>query len=203
MKTPPANSLILASTSPFRRAMLENAGIDFTARASSVDERSVEAPLLESGMDAADVALVLATAKAAAVSAEMAHAHIIGCDQTLALDGELLHKPVDMEAARRRLLALSGKTHQLHSAITIVHGDETLWSHVETCHVRFRKLDPRYVGRHLAQIGESALSSVGAYQVEGPGAQLIENVEGDFFSIIGLPLLPLLARLRQLDLIDH
>jgi len=196
-------NIILASTSPFRQAMLENAGVAFTARAPAIDERSVEAPLLELDLDAADVALVLATAKAAAVSADTPDAHVIGCDQTLALDGELLHKPEDMEAARRRLLALSGKTHQLHSAVVIVRGDETLWSHVETCHIRFRKLDPGFVGRHLADVGEAALSSVGAYQIEGHGAQLIEAIEGDFFAIVGLSLLPLLAQLRQLNLIDH
>lgn len=196
-------NIILASTSPFRQAMLENAGVAFTARAPAIDERSVEAPLLKSDLDAPDIALVLANAKAAVVSANAPDAYVIGCDQTLALDGELLHKPADMEAARRRLLALSARTHQLHSAAVIVKGDETLWSHVETCHIRFRKLDPGFVGRHLADVGEAALSSVGAYQIEGRGAQLIEAIKGDFFAIVGLPLLPLLAQLRQLNQIDH
>lgn len=196
-------SLILASRSPYRAAILANAGLEFATAAARIDERAVEAPLLESGMDGADIAAVLAQAKAGEVSGRHSGCHVVGCDQTLSLDGELLHKPRDMEEARRRLLRLSGRAHQLNSAVCIVRNGEILWSCVEICTIRFRKLSPGFVGRHLAEAGEAALGSVGAYQIEGRGVQLFESMEGDFFSIMGLPLLPLLAALRDLDLIDH
>lgn len=197
------HSLVLASASPYRRKMLADAGVNVEAVRPDVDERAAELPLVEAGADPADIASVLAEVKAAEVSARRAAAYVIGGDQTLGLDGEVLHKPADMDEAARRLLALSGRTHQLNSAICIVRDGALLWSHVETCHVTFRKLDPGFVGRHLAAVGEKALSSVGAYQIEGLGAQLIEKVEGDFFSVVGLPLFPLLAQLRKLDLIDN
>jgi septum formation protein len=127
---------------------------------------------------------------------------IVGCDQTLNLADEILHKIESMEEARRRLLHLSGRTHDLNSAICLVPAGDLVGADVSTCHVTFRKLDPGFVGRHLAEVGDIALSSVGAYQIEGAGIQLIEKIEGDFFAIMGLPLLPLLAKLREFDLID-
>ena len=108
----------------------------------------------------------------------------------------------DMEAARRRLLALSGKTHELNSAVCIVRDGEVLWSLCDISTIGFRKLDPGFVGRHLAAVGDRALTSVGAYQIEGQGIQLFNRIDGDFFSIMGLPLLPLLAKLRDLGLMD-
>lgn len=194
--------LILASASPYRSKMLADAGLEFDAVAAEVDERAVESPLLETGADPADIASVLAQVKADEVSARRPGAVVIGCDQTLGLEGEVLHKPVDLEAAIQRLLRLSGRTHQLHSAICLMRDGALLWSHVETCNVTFRRLDPGFVGRHLALVGDKALTSVGAYQIEGPGIQLVERIEGDFFSIVGLPLLPLLAQLREFRLID-
>jgi len=183
--------------------MLANAGIAFEAVAARIDERAVEAPLAGSGLDGAAIAAILAAAKADEVSARFPGRHVIGCDQTLEFEGELLHKPADMDAARRRLIRLSGKTHHLHSAVCLLLEGETLWSHVETCAIRFRPYDAGFVGRHLAQVGEAALSSVGAYQIEGRGIELIQSIEGDFFSIVGLPLLPLLAELRRLELMDR
>jgi len=195
--------LILASQSPFRAAMLKNAGLAFETAVAEIDERAVEAPLVAAGMDASDIAEVLALAKAREVSERFAGKVIIGAGQTLGLDGEMLHKPRDMEEARRRLLQLSDRAHQLNSAACLLRDGETLWSHVEICRLRFRKLDPGFVGRHLAAVGEAALQSVGAYHIEGRGAQLVESMEGDFFSIMGLPLLALLAALRRQELIDH
>lgn len=196
-------ALILASGSRYRAEMLRNAGIEFAVEPARLDERSVEQPLLQSGADPADIAVVLAQAKADEVSGRFAAATIIGSDQTLELAGELLHKPADTEAARRRLLALSGRIHQLHTAICLMRGGEVIWSHLETSHIRFRELNPGFIGRHLARVGDKALTSVGGYQVEGEGAQLIESIEGDFFSIVGLPLLPLIGQLRALGLLDH
>lgn len=195
-------SIILASKSQHRSEILTNAGIEFTQQNAVIDEREVEQPLLEAGLGGADVAEVLAIAKATAVSEANPGAFVIGSDQTLSFEDELLHKPEDMEAARRRLLALSGKTHELNSAVAIVRDGETLWNYVEVSTVTFRHLEPGFIGRHLAQAGDRVLSSVGAYQIEGLGVQLFEKIKGDFFSIMGLPILPLLAKLRELELVD-
>ncbi|TIV90116.1 MAG: septum formation inhibitor Maf, partial [Mesorhizobium sp.] len=117
---------------------------------------------------------------------------VLGCDQTLSLGDEVFHKPADMEGARRHLLALSGKTHQLNSAAVLCRDGEVLWRHVGVASLTMRKLDPAFVGRHLARVGAKALGSVGAYQIEGEGIQLFEKIEGDYFTIVGLPLLALL-----------
>jgi septum formation protein len=197
----PAN-LVLASASPFRRTMLTDAGLDFVCMRPQIDERAVEAPLRDSGATPEEVALVLATAKANDVSDKNPGALVIGSDQTLSLGDEVFHKPADMEAARRHLLRLCGRTHQLNSAVSIVRAGETLWSHVGIARLTMRTLSPAYIGRYLARVGDKALASVGAYQIEGEGIQLFEEIEGDHFTIVGLPLLPLLAALRDLGAID-
>jgi len=194
--------IILASKSKFRSQLLTNAGIGFDAVAADIDERAVEEPLLKAGLEGADIAEVLAIAKATNISEQYPGAHIIGSDQTLSLNGELLHKPEDMNAAMRRLLLLSGKTHELNSAVTIVKDGEVLWKHTSVAKITFRELDAGFIGRHLAQAGEEVLSSVGAYQIEGLGIQLFKKVEGDYFSIMGLPVLPLLTELRRLKLVE-
>lgn len=194
--------LILASGSPFRLAMLKNAGLDVEAVPAKVDERALEAPLKDSGASPEDVAAILAEAKATEVSERLPGALVLGCDQTLSLGDEVFHKPADMEGARRHLLALSGKTHQLNSAAVLVRDGAVLWRHVGIANLTMRKLDPAFIGRHLARVGAKALSSIGAYQIEGEGIQLFEKVEGDHFTIVGLPLLPLLTELRSLGAID-
>ncbi|TPK71851.1 Maf-like protein [Mesorhizobium sp. B2-4-15] len=194
--------IILASGSPFRKAMLLNAGIDVEAVPADVDERALEAPLQDSGVSPEDVALILAEAKATEVSERKPGALVLGCDQTLSLGDEVFHKPADMEGARRHLLALSGKTHQLNSAAVLVRDGKVLWRHVGIASMTMRKLAPAFIGRHLARVGAKALASVGAYQVEGEGIQLFEKIEGDHFTIVGVPLLPLLAELRTLGAID-
>jgi septum formation protein len=194
--------ITLASSSPFRKALLVNAGIDVEAVPSDVDERALEAPLRGSGVSPEDVALVLAEAKAVDVSGKKPGALVLGCDQTLSLGDEVLHKPADMEGARRHLLALSGKTHQLNSAAVLVRDGEVLWRHVGIANLTMRSLDPAFIGRHLARVGDKALGSVGAYQIEGEGIQLFEAIDGDYFTIVGLPLLAVLAELRKLGAID-
>jgi len=196
------SELILASKSPFRSALLKNAGIEFSTASAEIDERAVEAPLYETGATPEDVAQVLAEAKAVDVSEKHPGAVVIGCDQTLSLGDEIFHKPADMEAARRQLLKFSGKTHQLNSAVVLVKDGETVWRHVSIARMTMRDLDPGFVGRYLGRVGDVALSSVGAYQVEGPGIQLFDRIDGDYFTIVGLPLLPLLAELRKEKLID-
>lgn len=197
-----AEKIILASGSPFRKTLLVNAGVPVEAVPAEVDERALEAPLTDSGISPEDVALVLAEAKATEVSERKPGALVLGCDQTLSLGDKVFHKPADMEAARRHLLALSGKTHQLNSAVVLARDDAVLWRHVGVASLTMRKLDPAFIGRHLARVGAKALSSVGAYQIEGEGIQLFERVEGDYFTIVGLPLLPVLAKLRELGAID-
>ncbi|KAA3441795.1 Maf-like protein [Mesorhizobium sp. SARCC-RB16n] len=194
--------IILASGSAFRKAMLVDAGVDIEAVPAMLDERALEAPLQDSGASPEDVALVLAEAKATEVSERRPGALVLGCDQTLSLGDEVFHKPADMEGARRHLLALSGKTHQLNSAAVLVRDGKVLWRHVGIASMTMRRLDPAFIGRHLARVGAKALSSVGAYQVEGEGIQLFAEIEGDHFTIVGLPLLPLLAELRMLGAID-
>ncbi|TKB12524.1 MAG: Maf-like protein [Mesorhizobium sp.] len=197
-----AEKIILASGSPFRKAMLVNAGLDIEAVPADVDERALEAPLQDSGVSPEDVASILAEAKATEVSERRPGALVLGCDQTLSLGDEIFHKPADMEGARRHLLALSGKTHQLNSAAVLCRDGEVLWRHVGVVSLTMRKLDPAFIGRHLARVGAKALASVGAYQIESEGIQLFEKIEGDYFTIVGLPLLPLLKELRALGAID-
>lgn len=197
-----APRIILASASPFRRAMLENAGVAADIVRPEIDERAVEKAVAGSGVTPDDLAAILAEAKAAAVAEDEPEALVIGCDQTLSLGDEVLHKPRDMEEARRRLLALSGRTHQLNSAVVLLRGEEVLLRHVGIARLTMRDLDPAFIGRHLARVGDRALASVGAYQIEGEGIQLFEAIEGDHFTIVGLPLLPLLAALRGAGAID-
>jgi septum formation protein len=194
--------IILASASPFRLAMLVNAGLEVVSVRPQIDERAAEAPLLDSGVAPEEVAQILAEAKAIEVSQRQPGALVLGCDQTLNLGDEIFHKPADMEAARRHLLKLSGKTHHLNSGVVLAREGQVLWRTVSIATMTMRKLDPGFIGRHLARVGDRALQSVGAYQIEGEGIQLFEKIEGDYFTIVGLPLLPVLAALRELGAID-
>ena len=195
-------SLVLASASPFRRALLANAGLAFEARAAQVDERALERPLEESGASPVDVALALAEAKAGDVARHFPEALVIGSDQTMSLGPRVYHKPKDMAEAAAHLLSLSGKTHSLNSAVVLMSNGEVVWRHVSTAQMTVRPLSPAFVERHLQRVGERALQSVGAYQLEGEGIQLFDRIEGDYFTILGLPMLPLLVKLRELDAID-
>ena len=194
--------IILASGSRHRADILDKCGITFSQIPSTLDERAIEAPLAQSDVLPEDRAEILAEAKAVDLSEQHTGSYVIGCDQILSIEGEVLHKIDDMEKARRRLLQLSGRKHILHSAAVIVRDGQTLWRHVEPCTMVMRHLTPEFIGRHLADTGDAILSSVGAYQIEGRGAQLFEKIEGDVFSIMGLPLLPLLAALRSHGAID-
>jgi septum formation protein len=189
-------TLVLASASRPRQTLLANAGIAFEVLPAEIDERAAEQPLLDAGAPPEDVATTLAIAKALSVSERRPADLVLGADQVLALDGELFVKPADMEAARRQLLRLSGKTHALHTAVAGVRSGEIAWQHTETAHLTMRQLTPAFIGHYLAEAGPQALESVGAYQLEGRGVQLFDRVEGDFFAILGLPLLPLLKFLR-------
>lgn len=195
-------SLILASGSATRAAMLTTAGLVFRRESPDVDERAVEEPLTNSGVGPEDVASILAEVKALDVAARFPDDLVIGADQTMALDDERFHKPADMDAARRQLLRIAGKTHQLHSAVVVARGAEVLFRHVSSATLTMRAFTPAFVGHYLSVVGQRALSSVGAYQVEGYGIQLFDDIEGDHFTILGLPLLPLLGFLRQEKVIE-
>jgi septum formation protein len=193
--------MILASKSRYRIKLLSDAGLNFEACDAEVDERAVEQAL---GADVSpdDRAQILAQIKATTVSEQFPNALVLGCDQILALGDEILHKAIDFEAARANLLKLSGKTHTLYSAIALAEKGEIVWSLTVPAFMTMRKLDPGFIGRHLAFAGEDVLGSVGCYQIEGLGLQLFEKIEGDYWTIIGLPLLPLLAELRARGAID-
>ncbi|MEO4043851.1 Maf-like protein [Hoeflea sp. CAU 1731] len=197
-----SDTLILASASPHRRKLLDDAGLEFDVAPADIDERAAEQPLKESGATPADIAQVLAEAKALEVSARNPGAIVIGADQTLSLEDEVFYKPEDMDAVARQILKLAGKTHALNSAVVLARDGAILWRYVGTAHLTMRPLDPAYVGRYLSMVGDKALSSVGGYQIEGPGVRLFRKIEGDFFTIVGLPMLPLLDELLKLGVID-
>lgn len=194
--------IVLASQSRTRNMLLKNAGIAFAAEAAAIDERAVEAPLTEAAVPPDDIALILAEAKAQDVSQRFPGALVIGADQTLAFNDQCLSKPASMETARRLLLDMRGQTHALHAAVVCVRDGAVLWRHVSTAYLTMRDYSPDFVGRYLAGVGDLALTSVGAYQLEGPGVQLFDKIDGDFFTILGLPMLPLLEFLRGEGAID-
>ncbi len=194
--------IILASGSAHRRGLLANAGIAVDVMPSTIDERAVEDALDASDVTPDDVAAILAEAKAVEVSERSPGRIVLGADQTLALGDEILHKVSSMEEARRTLLKLSGKSHRLHSAYALVRDGSVLQRRVETATITFRDLSPAAIGHYLARVGDTALSSVGCYQVEGQGLTLIDRIDGDVFTIMGLPMLPLLNDLRQLGALN-
>jgi septum formation protein len=196
-------TLVLASGSATRAALLTQAGLLFERDAPDVDERAVEAALEGTDVGPDDVAAVLAEVKATEVSRRRPGAIVIGADQTLSLGDERLHKPADMDAARRQLLALAGRTHQLHAAVVVAVDGIAEFRAVDTASLTMRPFTPAFVGHYLSVVGDRALSSVGAYQVEGYGIQLFEAIEGSHFTILGLPLLPLLAHLRDRGVIGR
>lgn len=190
--------LILASQSDTRKALLQQAGLDFSTAPARIDERGLERAALEAGGDGRDVALLLAERKAAAVAAANPGAIVIGADQTLSLGAELLHKPADRSEAAAQLDHLRGKTHRLHAAVTLVRDDLLLWSDIQTAELTMRDFSPAERDEVLDREGDAILASVGGYRLEGPSIRLFETVTGDYFTILGLPLLPLLAALRNL-----
>lgn len=190
--------LILASSSTTRKALLDKAGLPFTAVPAALDERAIEVEAVAAGADGRDVALLLARHKAEAVSNSYPGRLVIGADQTLSLGLELLHKPGSREEAVEQLERLRAKTHRLHAAVTLVRDGILLWSDVQTAELTMRDFSPEERDAVLALEGDSILSSVGGYRLEGPSIRLFETVSGDYFTILGLPLLPLLAALRDL-----
>lgn len=189
--------LILASQSQTRKALLQQAGLAFSTQPAELDERMLEEATLASGGDGRDVALLLAQRKALAVAAANPGAIVIGADQTLSLGTALLHKPADREQAVAQLDLLRGKTHRLHAAVALAQDDRMIWSDIQTAELTMRDFSPAERDAILDREGEAVLGSVGSYRLEGPSIALFETVTGDYFTILGLPLLPLLAALRS------
>lgn len=197
-----ATRLILASNSASRKALMAGARLDFTSEAADIDERRIEAELAAKDATPPEIAVALARAKAIEVSRRMPDAHVIGSDQVLSLGGRLLHKPANMAEAGDHIRAMSGTTHHLNCGVAIAHKGEAIWSDVSIARMTMRPISDDFLEKYLAMAGDGILGSVGAYHFEGPGIQLFEKIDGDYFTILGLPMLTLLAGLRQLDLID-
>jgi len=194
------DELVLASLSPFRAQLLKNAGLVVRIEGAHIDERAIEQQ--NSSLSATELAQKLSIEKALCVSKHFPQALVIGCDQVLELDGRILHKTRNMDEAYKRLQAFSGKIHYLHSAIALIQGGQVVWHEVATAAMTVRLLGNAFIERYLAHAEKEVLASVGAYQLEGEGVQLFEKIDGDYFTIIGLPLLPLLAQLRMMGVID-
>ena len=187
--------VILASGSASRRALLANAGVGAEAVRPNVDEEAAKASLRADGLGVRDQAMALAELKAMRVSAGRPGL-VIGGDQMLAVGDQAFDKPADMAGARETLRKLSGKTHTLETALVVCENGAPVWRHLARPRLTMRPLGEGFIGAYLEQCGEAVLSSVGAYQLESLGSQLFTQIEGDYFSILGLPLLPLLDYLR-------
>lgn len=196
------SSLILASTSPSRRTMLAAAGVSFSAEAPGVDEDAVKDSLKAEAAQPAAIAETLAELKARKVSLRYPDAFVIGADQVLDCEGTMYDKPADVAAARRQLQSLRGRAHRLTASVVVARGDARLWQRTEVATLHMRPFTDAFLDGYLARVGEAACRSVGAYQLEGLGAQLFSRIEGDYFTILGLPLLPLLDFLRGHKLVE-
>ena len=188
--------IVLASKSAARRAVLEGAGVPFEAVVAGVDEDAVKASLGAEGAGPREIADALAELKAIKVSQRRPEL-VIGADQTLELDGRLYDKVETLDAARARLAELRGKPHKLHSAVVVAKDGAPIWREVVTARLVMRDFSDAFLDDYLAREGAHALGSVGVYRLEGLGAQLFSKIEGDYFAILGLPLMGLLDLLRR------
>jgi septum formation protein len=194
-----AKPLILASQSRARQTLLAQAGIAFEAIPADLDERALQQA---SGLSSAkEIAALLARAKAASVSSEHAGRLVVGADQTLSLGEKLFSKPAGRAQAAEQLRALAGRTHELHSAVAAAFDGEILFAEVGVARMTMRPLSEESISAYLDEAGDAGTASVGAYQLEGLGIHLFERVEGDHFTVLGLPLLPLLTFLRSRGLL--
>ena len=200
----PDAKIILASASVARQNILRSAGIEFDVLPVSVDEDQVRASALSDDMIPSEIAVFLAFLKAQVASQRSATAppvtssvYVIGCDQILICEGQMINKPNNINTAKEQLCSLAGKTHKLLSAIVLLRNGQRIWQHLAESSLTMRLFDKAYVDSYLRHVGGAALLSPGAYQIESVGASLFVKIDGDHFDILGLPLLPLLAILRE------
>ena len=186
--------LVLASKSAIRHAILRDAGIPVAVEPADIDERAIEQRSAKE--DAGELAAVLACEKARTVAARFPGRLVLGADQTLALGERRFSKPADRAGARRQLAALRGQTHELHSAVALVRGSSVLFEHREVARLTMRSFSDQFLEAYLDAAGAAVTASVGGYQLEKVGIQLFEHIQGDHFTILGLPLVPLLEYLR-------
>ncbi len=193
------SAFVLASSSQIRCNLLKSTGLTFTVDPADIDETTIRDTLLSENesIDPRDIAEVLARAKGESVSERHLGDIVVAADQVLTIESEILSKPNSVKEARNTLQKLCGKTHALHSAATIAIDGHTEWTCVETAHLTMRNFSADFLAKYILRGGEDLLQSVGAYKLEDQGIQLFEKIEGDYFTILGLPLLPLLAELRN------
>ena len=196
-------TLILASASASRAALLAAAGVSFEMSPAGVDEEAVRASMEAEGFGPDDTADALAELKACRESARREDTLVLGADQILVCEGRILEKPGSSDAARTQLQALRGKEHMLISAAVLARNSAPIWRCLETAVLRMRPFTDAFLESYLQEEGEAVQQSVGAYRLEALGAQLFEAVSGDYFTILGLPLLPLLRQLRELNVLEH
>ena len=188
--------MILASASPARATLLRDAGVAFEVSPARIDEEEIKLSLRAEGADGAAVAEILAELKAKTVSRRHRSRLVIGADQVLDCDGRLFDKPVDCDEARAQLLELRGREHRLISCVVICRDETRLWHHAAQVRLTVRRFSDGFLDDYLRAIGDAALWGPGAYQLEGRGVQIFSRIEGDYFSVLGLPLMPLLDYLR-------
>ncbi len=189
--------LVLASASASRKALLEQAGLRFAARAARVDEAEIKRAARADGASARDTALLLADIKAQHIARRDPEALVIGCDQLLVCEGAWFDKPADLAEARAHLTALRGRAHTLVTAVVCRRGGQRVWHHIAEPSLTMREFSDAFLDAYVAAEGEALTTTVGAYRLEGLGVHLFDRVEGEHASILGLPLLPLLGFLRQ------
>ncbi|AQU89152.1 hypothetical protein B0W47_15115 [Komagataeibacter nataicola] len=201
--------LILASGSQTRLKLLKQSGIECACYPASVDEDGLKSHWKAEGRNVREVALKLAEEKACLVASQRCaqmsseeHCLIIGADQMLECEGAWFDKPLNLDAAGAQLRSLRGRTHVLHSAVVLLDRTEIVWRHLSHATLTMRMFSDRFIEKYLQQEAENCLQCVGAYRVEGPGGQLFEHVGGDYSTILGLPLLPLLGELRKRDVLE-